>query len=148
MRRLSGGSLRFSARPLVQIISPEANTAILKAGIWLRGISTQAAQKFATKLNQELRKLCKDNAVNPATQIHDGASVYYSRPVFAHLFYTGKAPQKRSPSGAWYILYELADTNGDGRPDELRVVTVLHAASQKPWEEPRGDEDNSPQETG
>ena len=154
MRRAPGGSLRFSARPLVQIISPEANVAILNAGKWLKGFSTEAAQRFATKLNQELRKLCKDNAVSPATQIHEGASVYYARPVFAYLFHTGKAPQKRSPSGAWYIFYELTDTNEDGRPDEMRVVTVLHAASQKPWEEADDDDletdasDDSPQETG
>jgi hypothetical protein len=152
--RPSGGRLRFSARPLTQIVSPEARGEILKSANWLKGFSSEASQKFATVLDQQLRKLCKDNAVSPATQIHEGASIYYARPVFCHLFRTSKTVVKRSASGVWYIFYELTDTTGDGRPDVLGVVTILHGAAQAPWEagsdndSENDDLDNSPQETG
>ena len=146
--RPGGGPLRSSARPLALDISPEAASAALKARNWLKTISSEVSNRFVSVFNQELGKLCKACTVNPPTQPHEQGSVYYARPVFSHKFNTGKNTPKRSSSGVWYVIFDLKDTNEDGRPDELGVITVFHAASQAPWEEAEDDDDKNPQETG
>ncbi|WP_394792812.1 hypothetical protein [Armatimonas sp.] len=134
-----GGPLRPSAPPLVLDFSPEGRSALGQAQTWLKSFSTDAFQRFTAKIGQELTALCKACAVNPPTQPHEQATIYYSRPVFSHRFRTGKTKQKRSSSGVWYVIFDLQDTNGDARPDLLRVVTIFHAASQAPWDT-QGDE--------
>ncbi|WP_395138414.1 hypothetical protein [Armatimonas sp.] len=142
MRRFpAGGPLRPSARPLALDISPEVAREILKARDWLLTVSRSVAQRFAMVLDQELKALCKACAVNPPTQPHEQATIYYSRPVFSHRFQTGKTKQKRSSSGVWYVIFDLQDTSSDTRPDLLRVITIFHAASQAPWDS-QGEEDD------
>jgi hypothetical protein len=143
MRRSPGGGpLRPSARPLALDITKEAASEILKAREWLKTISSEASQSFLNALNRELRALCKANAYNPATQRHDAASIYFSRPTFHHRFQTGQTKTKRSSSGVWYIYFELVDTNADQRPDTLRVNLVTHAAKAPLWEEPHGEDED------
>jgi hypothetical protein len=142
-RRLGGGSLQHSAQPLDLDFTPEGRLTIQEARDWLTKISAPTAQRFATALNQELRKLTKACAVNPPTQPHEQASLYYARPVFCQRFKTGKATIKRSASGVWYVYYDLTDTNRDGRPERLRTLLVLHAARQAPWEKTSEDEEES-----
>ena len=148
LRRASGGPLRPSAPPLTLDITSKAGENVQASTAWLKSISPQASQRFVIVLNQQLRKLCKDNATNPATQIHDEASSYLARPIFAHLFRTSKTTQKRSPSGAWYLFYELIDTNQDGLPNTLRVLMLLHAAAQKPREAEMPQESTEADEGG
>ena len=138
--RPGGGSLRHSAQPLDLDFTPEGRLTIQESRDWLKTITPQAAQRFAMVLNQELHKLTKACAVNPPTQPHEQASLYYARPVFCQRFKTGKATVKRSASGVWYVYYDLTDTNRDGRPELLRALLILHAASQAPWEKNTEDE--------
>ena len=77
--------------------------------------------------------------MNPPTQYNEAASLHYSRPIFSHRFQTGKTKAKRSSSGVWYVYFGLADTDGDGHPDTLSVVTISHAARPPLWEEPHGE---------
>lgn len=144
--RPGGGSLRHSTQPLDLDFTPEGRLTVREARDWLKTVTAQAAQRFATVLNKELRKLTKTCAVNPPTQPHEQASLYYARPVFCQRFKTGKTVVKRSASGVWYVYYDLADTDRDGRPEQLRVLLVLHAASQAPWEETSEDEDEEKSE--
>ncbi|MBB6052946.1 hypothetical protein [Armatimonas rosea] len=137
-----GGPLRPLAPPLVLDFSPEGRAALRQAQTWLKGFSTEVLQRFTTTLSHELKALCKACAVNPPTQPHEQATIYYSRPVFAHRFQTGKTKTKRSSSGVWFVIFDLQDTNGDARPDLLRIVTIFHAASQAPWDE-QGEEESA-----
>ena len=146
--RPGGGSLRHSARPLALDFTPEGRLTIQEARDWLMTVSAQAALRFATVLNQELRKLSKACAVNPPTQPHEQASLYYAHPVFCQRFRTGKTAVKRSASGVWYVYYDLTDTDRDGRPELLRALLVLHAARQAPWEETVENQETEAGESG
>ncbi|MCX6365546.1 MAG: hypothetical protein NTX57_02415 [Armatimonadetes bacterium] len=117
--------------------------SLSQAQTWLKSISTEAFQRFTTVIGRELMALCKYCAVNPPTQYNEAASLHYSRPTFSHRFQTGKTKTKRSSSGVWYIYFGLEDTDKDGRPDTLSVVTISHAARPPLWEEPHGEDENN-----
>lgn len=140
--RPGGSPLRPSAQPLALDITAEASLEVLKARDWLKTIASEVSQRFASALNQEIRKLRKECAINPPTQYNEAASLHYSRPVFGHRFQTGRTKTKRSSSGVWYIYFGLEDTDRDGRPDTLSVVTIVHAARPPLWEEPREEDED------
>ena len=141
--RPGGGPLHPSATPLILDFTREGNLSLSQAQTWLKSLSTEAFQRFTTVIGRELTVLCKECAVNPPTQYNEAASLHYSRPIFSHRFQTGKTKTKRSSSGVWYIYFGLEDTDRDGRPDTLSVVTISHAARPPLWEEPHGEDENN-----
>jgi hypothetical protein len=116
--------------------------SLSQAQDWLKTISTEAFQRFTRTIGRELMGLCQSCAVNPPIQYNEAASLYYSRPIFSHRFQTGRTKTKRSPSGVWYIYFSLTDTDGDGRPNTLSIVTISHAARRPLWEEPQPEDDS------
>ena len=98
---------------------------------WLRSQpqGEQGAQIFAQRLREEIVLLTARIAEGYRPLLDEAASLSYSRPLYQMRFRTGKVRQARSSSGVWRVFYGLADTNGDGLPDELHVVSVTHAAA-------------------
>jgi hypothetical protein len=60
----------------------------------------------------------------------EAASLYFSRPVFQELVSTTKKRQRRSNSATWRVFYDVADTDGDGQPDTLRILAIRHSAAR------------------
>ena len=96
------------------------------------------AIRFSERVEEVLPALCQEAAeriqgiglrFTPAFQDEEG-SLYFARPVYSLLVTTGKQRTKRSATGTWRFLYDLADTDGDNQPDTLRLLSIRHAGSR------------------
>ena len=114
----------------------EAEAEIRSAIDWLDSISSDASERFAIRLREEITALCLILAEEIA-QSENGrmtrpenaeASIYFSRPVYRHSLETGKHRQRRSSAGLWYIFFAVTDEDADGTPDTLRIFSVRHSA--------------------
>jgi plasmid stabilization system protein ParE len=114
--------------PLRLIFTATASASVREAADWLLSFSPQAAQRFATILPEELSQLCQRWGEGYRPLLDDEASLFFSRPVFQHRFRTSQT--RRTNTGVWRIFYDVSDTDQDGQPDTLRVLTVRHAASR------------------
>lgn len=98
---------------------------------WLRSRpqGELAAQVFSMKLREEMTVLAARIAEGYRPLIDEAASIAYARPMHQHRFRTSKRRRARDSSGVWRVFYSLADLNNDGVPDELHVISIIHAAA-------------------
>ena len=124
--------------PFALLVEPNARQQILDAGAWLSALNPEAVRNFSEAMDAALPALCSDLAVAFAEgtllpRPHEQASLVYSRPVYEKIVTAGnKAGRRRGGGGAntWRVYYDLADTDGDNRPDTVRVLAVHHAAAR------------------
>lgn len=96
----------------------------------MQGISEDAAQRFADALTDSLNGLCQKWADGFRPVSDEGASLYFSRPVFQELVSSTKKRQRRSNSSTWRVLYDVMDADGDGQPDTQRILAIRHSAAR------------------
>jgi plasmid stabilization system protein ParE len=96
---------------------------------WLANFSPDAAIRFGQRLKVELDELCRRWGEGFRPTADEAATLYYSRPVFQHVFATGRR-QRRDNAGTWRVYYDILDADGDGAPDTLRFLAVRYAAAR------------------
>lgn len=114
--------------PLRRETTADAQQQIRETSAWLLNLSAEAAERFNNRLEDELDWLAERVSEGLRPLPDEPATLFYSRPVFQHVFRTGQQRRRRTTSGTWRIYYELRDTDGDGEPDTLHVLSVRHAA--------------------
>ncbi len=127
-------------KSLALTFTPQGKQTLNDAHKWLASFSSEAAERFALRMSEDLTALRIDLAIGLTKPSFDGdASIYFARKAYLLRVRTGKGSGKRRAAATWRVFYELVDRNGDGEADTLRVLGVYHGAA-RPLDERITDE--------
>jgi len=112
------------------LITEQAQSEAIQTQAWLAEFSPDAAERFASVLRETLERLCEEAADDPVNWFGD-LTDRNGAPFHRHLMVTAKRRARRGNSGVWWLLFLLTDEDRDGKTDTLRLVGIIHAASQR-----------------
>jgi hypothetical protein len=129
------GTPPTSPLPIRFQFTDRANMEVIDAAQWLGGLSPSASIRFSVILDAALPALCVEVGQRLAAgqrpnEFDADASLVFAMPVYQKLVTTTKARRRRNPSGTWRLFYTLVDSDGDGSPDTLLILSVRHAAAR------------------
>lgn len=96
----------------------------------------EAMERFNDQFEESMNQLCHAVAEEVAEsgrynkRVDIPASAYHARPTYRLDLQTTKKRTRRSGTGLWYVYYTIVDTDNDGKPDRINVVSVEHSSAQ------------------
>ena len=117
--------------PLRLVVTEQAQSEAIAAQNWLAGFAPDAAERFAETLAETLNTLCRETPENVAIGRFGDLTNTDGSPFHRHLMSTAKHRKRRTNSGVWWLVFLLDDSDNDAVIDTLRLVGIVHAASER-----------------